>query len=58
MNARQIKDIISYAEKKLELKERDCEYKANRLLEIVNSGFEGAELEDAIRRTFAFAVRN
>ncbi len=48
MNARQIKDIISYAEKKLELKERDCEYKANRLLEIVNSGLEGAELEDAI----------
>ena len=48
MNANQIKDIISYAEKKLELKERDCEYKANRLLEIVNSGLEGAELEDAI----------
>lgn len=48
MNARQIKDIISYAEKKLELSERDCEYKANRLLEIVNSGLEGAELEDAI----------
>lgn len=48
MNARQIKDIISYAGKKLELKERDCEYKANRLLEIVNSGLEGAELEDAI----------
>ena len=48
MNARQIEDIISYAEKKLELKERDCEYKANRLLEIVNSGLEGAELEDAI----------
>ncbi len=48
MNARQIKDIISYAGKKLELSERDCEYKANRLLEIVNSGLEGAELEDAI----------
>lgn len=48
MNARQIKDIISYAEKKLEIKERDCEYKANRLLEIMQSGLEGAELEDAI----------
>ena len=48
MNARQIKDIISYAEKKLELKERDCEYKANRLLEIMQSGLEGVELEDAI----------
>ena len=44
----QIKDLVGYAREKLELKERDGEYKANRLLEIMQSGLEGAELEDAI----------
>ena len=41
-------NLIKYACEKLELKERDGEYKANRLLEIISSGLEGAELEDAI----------
>ena len=40
--------LIEYAKTKLELKERDSEYKANRLLEIIQSGIEGAELEDAV----------
>ena len=44
----QIKDLITYAKEKLELSSRDGEYKANRLLEIMQSGLEGAELEDAI----------
>ena len=41
-------NLITYAKEKLEFKERDAEYKANRLLEIMESGLEGAELEDAV----------
>ncbi len=41
-------NLITYAEEELELKERDQEYKANRILEIMQSGLEGADLEDAI----------
>ena len=41
-------NLIAYAKEKLELKERDGEYKSNRLLEIMQSGLEGAELEDAV----------
>ena len=37
-------NLITYAKEKLEFKERDAEYKANRLLEIMESGLEGAEL--------------
>lgn len=44
----EIKNLIVYAKENLELEERDCEYKANRLLEIFNSGLEGAEAEDAV----------
>ena len=44
----QIKDLITYANEKLNPSSRDGEYKANRLLEIMQSGLEGAELEDAI----------
>ena len=44
----QIKDLITYAKEKLKPSSRDGEYKANRLLEIMQSGLEGAELEDAI----------
>ncbi len=44
----QAKNLIAYAQEKLELKERDGEYKTNRLLEIMQSGLEGAELEDAV----------
>lgn len=45
---KKIEDLIFYAEEELELEERNQEYKANRLLEIMQSGLEGAELEDAI----------
>ena len=45
---KRIEDLIFYAEEQLELKERDQEYKANRILEILESGLEGADLEDAI----------
>lgn len=34
----QIKDLITYAKEKLEPSSRDGEYKANRLLEIMQSG--------------------
>lgn len=44
----EIKNLIKYAEERLELKERDSEYKSNRLLEIMRSGLEGTELEDAV----------
>ena len=44
----QIIGLISYAQERLELNARDTEYKANRLLEIMQSGLEGAELEDAV----------
>ncbi len=33
-----IKDLITYAKEKLEPNSRDGEYKANRLLEIMQSG--------------------
>ena len=36
-------NLIAYAKEKLELKERDGEYKSNRLLEIMQSGLEGAQ---------------
>ena len=42
------KDLIDYAKEKLELNTRDVEYKTNRILEIMQSGLEGAELEDAV----------
>lgn len=48
MNEFEIKDLIEYAKEKLELNERDGEFIANRLLEIISSGLEGAELEDAV----------
>lgn len=44
----EIKNLIVYAEEKLGLDECDVLYKSNRLLEIMESGLEGAELEDAI----------
>ena len=43
-----IQSLIDYAKSELELKKRDRDYKANRLLEIMSSGLEGADLEDAI----------
>lgn len=48
MKINQINTLIAYAKGKLELNTRDSEYKANRLLEIMQSGLEGAELEDAV----------
>ncbi len=48
MEKEEINNLIEYAKEKLEFKERDAEYKANRLLEIMESGLEGAELEDAV----------
>lgn len=44
----EVKNLIKYAKERLELKERDSEYKSNRLLEIMRSGLEGTELEDAV----------
>lgn len=44
----EIKILISYARERLELNARNMQYKANRILELVGSGLEGAELEDAI----------
>ncbi len=43
-----IKELIAYAKAKLELNTRDSGYKSNRLLEIMQSGLDGAELEDAL----------
>jgi len=48
MEQKEIKKLIEYAKAKLELKARDEQYKSNRLLDIMQSGLEGAELEDAI----------
>ena len=48
MEKEEINNLIEYAKAKLEFKERDAEYKANRLLEVIKSGLEGAELEDAV----------
>ena len=45
---KKIEDLIFYAEEELELEERDQEYKANRILEIIESGLQGTDLEDAI----------
>ena len=44
MEKEEINNLIEYAKAKLEFKERDAEYKANRLLEIISSGLKGAEL--------------
>ena len=38
INFDEIKNLIEYAKSNLELKERDGELKANRLLEIAESG--------------------
>lgn len=48
MDLKDIYDLLEYAQERLELKARDGEYKANRLLEIMRSGLEGTELEDAV----------
>ena len=48
MTIEEIKNLITYARENLELTERDAPYKANRILEIFESGLEGAELEDAV----------
>lgn len=48
MEIEELKNLIEYAQEKLALKERDSGYKSNRLLEIMQSGLEGAELEDAV----------
>lgn len=48
IDLKRIENLIFYAEEELELKERNQEYKANRLLEIIESGLKGVELEDAI----------
>lgn len=45
---KKIEELISYAEEELELEKRDGQYKANRVLEIIESGLQGADLEDAI----------
>lgn len=47
-NIRKIRKLITYAKEKLELSERDGEYKSNRLLEIISSGLEDTDLEDAV----------
>ena len=47
-NLHDIVNLIYYAENKLALDKRNRNYKANRLLEILNSGLEGGDLEDAI----------
>ena len=44
----QIQDYITYAEEELELSDRNALYKANRIIEIIESGLGGVELEDAI----------
>lgn len=48
MTIEEIKNLITYARENLELTERDAPYKANRILEIFESGLEGAESEDAV----------
>ena len=48
MEQKEIKKLIEYAKAKLELKARDEQYKSNRLLDIMQSGLESAQLEDAI----------
>ncbi len=48
MNGAEILNLIAYAKENLELSERDAQYKANRVAEIMQSGLEGAEAEDAV----------
>ncbi|MDE6442410.1 MAG: galactose-1-phosphate uridylyltransferase [Clostridia bacterium] len=48
INLDEIKNLVSYAQENLELNEKDGQYKANRILEIMESGLEGGALEDAI----------
>lgn len=48
MKISELKTLITHAKSKLGLSERDVDYKSNRLLEIMQSGLEGAEVEDAI----------
>ena len=48
MDFKDIANLTEYAKAKLGLKPRDADYKANRVLEIMQSGLEGAELEDAV----------
>ncbi|MDE6505574.1 MAG: galactose-1-phosphate uridylyltransferase [Clostridia bacterium] len=43
-----IERLTEYAKEHLELKERDEIYKSNRLQEIIESGLEGSDLEDAL----------
>lgn len=47
MNENEIKKLIAYAKENLGLKDRDCEYKSNRIAEL-SSVFEGGALEDAV----------
>ena len=48
MESKDIKDLIRYAETELEMSPRDAQYKANRVAEIMESGLEEAEREDAV----------
>lgn len=48
MEFKDIANLTEYAKAKLGLKPRDADYKANRVFEIMQSGLEGAELEDAV----------
>ena len=43
-----IEQLVSYAERHLELNPRDAFYAKNRLLEIFESGLTGADLDDAV----------
>ncbi|MDE5667051.1 MAG: galactose-1-phosphate uridylyltransferase [Clostridia bacterium] len=43
-----VDELTAYAQEKLELNSRDIHYKANRIMEILESGLTGAESEDAI----------
>lgn len=43
-----VDELTAYAQEKLELNARDIHYKANRIMEILESGLSGAESEDAI----------
>lgn len=48
MNSEKILRLIAYAKENLELKERDSLYKANRILEILGSGIEDEDEDDAV----------
>ena len=45
---KEIESLVDYAKTNLELEAGDTAYKRNRLLELYESGIEGAELEDAV----------